>query len=106
MIAFEDVSKSFHGRPVLSGISCRIAEGLTTVVMGPSGAGKSVLARLAVGLLRPESGRIVLAGQDITALSDRELFGIRRRIGMCFQEGALFTSMSVGDNVAFPLRRH
>ncbi len=106
MIWLDRVSKGFGGHPVLSDVTFHAERGLTTVVMGPSGAGKSVLARLVVGLHRPDSGRVLIDGTDIGTLPDADLRAVRRRIGMCFQDGALFNSMSVGENVAFPLRRH
>lgn len=106
MIEARGVCKSFDGRPVLVDVSCRIERGLTTVILGPSGAGKSVFAKLIVGLLKPDAGRIWLDGDEVTALPESELYRVRRKVGMCFQDGALFNSMTVGENVAFPLRRH
>jgi phospholipid/cholesterol/gamma-HCH transport system ATP-binding protein len=100
------IRKAFNGQAVLTDVNCRIARGLTTVILGSSGAGKSVFAKLLVGLLRPDSGRILFDGAEVTTLSEHDLYRIRRKVGMCFQDGALFNSMSVGENVAFPLRRH
>ncbi|MBI6545405.1 MAG: ATP-binding cassette domain-containing protein, partial [Cyanobacteria bacterium NC_groundwater_1444_Ag_S-0.65um_54_12] len=106
MIRVIGLSKAFGGQAILRDIDCHIARGLTTVMIGPSGVGKSVFAKLLVGLHRPDSGEIWFGEQNIAALRERELFIIRRKIGMCFQDGALFNSLSVGENVAFPLRRH
>lgn len=106
MIEVRSVYKAFDGRPVLVDVSCRIERGLTTVILGPSGAGKSVFAKLIVGLLQPDSGQIWLDGDEVTALPESDLYRVRRKVGMCFQDGALFNSMTVGENVAFPLRRH
>lgn len=106
MIEVRGVHMSFDGRPVLIDVSCRIERGLTTVILGPSGAGKSVLAKLIVGLLKPDRGQIWLDGDEVTALPESALYQVRRKVGMCFQDGALFNSMTVGENVAFPLRRH
>jgi phospholipid/cholesterol/gamma-HCH transport system ATP-binding protein len=104
-IRVEDLRKAFHGKVVLEGIDLSIAEGESLVVVGPSGTGKSVLLKHLIGLIQPDSGRIFVDGQDFWALSDRERTGVRKKFGMSFQEGALFDSMSVFDNVAFPLRR-
>ncbi len=106
MIECRGVHKAFDGRPVLIDVTCQIERGLTTVILGPSGAGKSVFAKLIVGLLKPDAGQIWLDGDEITRMPESDLYRIRRKVGMCFQDGALFNSMSVGENVAFPLRRH
>lgn len=106
MIQISDLSKSFGGTSIVHNIDCAIARGLATVILGPSGAGKSVFAKLLVGLIKPDRGRIWIAGEEITMATERNLFKIREKIGMCFQDGALFNSLSVGENVAFPLRRH
>ena len=105
-IAIETLSKSFGPQKVLDDVSFSIPGGETTVVLGPSGTGKSVLLKLVVGLLPPDAGRILLDGRDLTKMSRPELFEVRRRFGMLFQDGALFDSMPVDENVAFPLRRH
>lgn len=104
-IRVEDLHKSFNGKVVLDGIDLSVAEGESLVIVGPSGTGKSVLLKHLIGLVRPDSGRIFVDGSDFWALSDRERTGVRKKFGMSFQEGALFDSMSVFDNVAFPLRR-
>ena len=104
-IRVENLRKAFHGKVVLDGIDLALAEGESLVVVGPSGTGKSVLLKHLIGLVRPDSGRIFVDGRDFWALSDRERTEVRKKFGMSFQEGALFDSMSVFDNVAFPLRR-
>jgi phospholipid/cholesterol/gamma-HCH transport system ATP-binding protein len=104
-IRIEDLRKSFGGKVVLDGIDLSVAEGESLVVVGSSGTGKSVLLKHLIGLVRPDSGKVYVDGQDFWALSDAERTVVRRKFGMSFQEGALFDSMSVFDNVAFPLRR-
>jgi phospholipid/cholesterol/gamma-HCH transport system ATP-binding protein len=104
-IRVEKLRKSFHGKVVLDGIDLSIAEGESLVIVGPSGTGKSVLLKHLIGLIAPDSGKAYVDGQDFWALSDRERTKVRRKFGMSFQEGALFDSMTVFDNVAFPLRR-
>ena len=104
-IRVEKIRKSFHGKVVLDGIDLSIAEGESLVIVGPSGTGKSVLLKHLIGLIAPDSGKAYVDGQDFWALSDRERTAVRRKFGMSFQEGALFDSMTVFDNVAFPLRR-
>lgn len=105
-IEFRNVHKSFGKQKVLDDVSLTIPNGQTTVILGPSGTGKSVFIKLLVGLLKPDAGQILIDGQDITHLPDRELFEIRKKFGMLFQDGALFDSMTVGENIAFPLERH
>jgi phospholipid/cholesterol/gamma-HCH transport system ATP-binding protein len=100
----EDLRQTLAGQDVLRGVSFAVPKGKTTVILGGSGAGKSVLLKHLNGLLRPFSGRVLVDGTDLTPLSERELRPIRRRIGVLFQDGALFDSMTVGENVAFPLR--
>ncbi len=104
-IRVEDLHKSFSGKTVLDGIDFSLAAGESLVIVGPSGTGKSVLLKHLIGLVRPDSGRVFVDGQDFWTLSDRERTGVRKKFGMSFQEGALFDSMSVFENVAFPLRR-
>ena len=101
-----DVVKSFAGNTVLDGVTASIPRGEITVIMGPSGTGKSVLLRHIVGLLLPDSGDIRVEGKSVPNLDEEELLALRRTIGMLFQDGALFSSMSLFDNVAFPLRQH
>lgn len=99
-----DLWKSFDGRPVLRGVDLRIPTGQTLVVMGPSGCGKSVMLKHLVGLLRPDRGEVRFHGDRIDELDERRLVPIRRRIGFLFQQAALFDSLTVRENVAFPLR--
>ena len=101
--AFCNVSIAFDGPPVLENVSFSIAPGETRVLLGPAGVGKSVLVKLANGLLRPDEGRILLFGEEITHMPEEQLFALRARTGMVFQEGALFDSLSVRDNVAYQL---
>ena len=104
-IELEGLTKTFGGKLVLDGLDLSIADGESVVLIGPSGTGKSVLLKHIIGLIRPDAGRVIVDGTDLWGLSERDLNGFRRRFGMSFQEGALFDSMSVYDNVAFPLRR-
>jgi phospholipid/cholesterol/gamma-HCH transport system ATP-binding protein len=101
----EDLHKAFGEKVVLDGLSFSVADGESLVIVGPSGTGKSVLLKHLIGLIRPDSGKVFVEGRDIWALSERERNDLRKQFGMSFQEGALFDSMSVFDNVAFPLRR-
>jgi phospholipid/cholesterol/gamma-HCH transport system ATP-binding protein len=103
IVVFDDVSISFDENDVLKNISFKVMPGETRIVLGPAGVGKSVLLKLANGLLCPDSGRILVFGQDINAMPENDLFAFRDRIGMVFQEGALFDSMTVRDNVAYRL---
>jgi phospholipid/cholesterol/gamma-HCH transport system ATP-binding protein len=104
VIEIDNLRKSFDGQPVLQGVNLHVGRGEIVVVIGQSGGGKSVLLRHLVGLLRADAGRIVVDGVDITRLRGRRLDAIRSRYGVVFQGGALFDSMNVFDNVAFPLR--
>jgi len=106
MIDVQDLYKSFNGFPVLKGISLQMGEGTTTVVLGGSGSGKTVLMKHIMGLFKPDQGRVMVDGQDISRMGRQELSTFRERMGMVFQSAALFDSMTVGDNVAFPLREH
>ena len=104
MIKVEDLRRSFGAQPVLRGVDLEVASGEIMVIIGRSGGGKSVLLKHLVGLLRPDAGRIFVDGTEITRLRRSALDRIRERYGVVFQGGALFDSMSVSDNVAFPLR--
>lgn len=106
MIEIQDIYKSFGPQEVLRGVSLQIAEGQTTVILGRSGMGKSVLLKHIIGLIKPDRGNITIDGTDITRVSDHKLNEVRKRFGMLFQDGALFDSMTVGENVAFPVREH
>jgi phospholipid/cholesterol/gamma-HCH transport system ATP-binding protein len=103
VVVFDDVSISFESNSVLENISFQVMPGESRIILGPAGVGKSVLLKLANGLIRPDSGKIHIFGKDINAMREEELFGFRNRIGMVFQEGALFDSMTVRDNVAYRL---
>jgi phospholipid/cholesterol/gamma-HCH transport system ATP-binding protein len=98
--------KRFNGPAVLDGVNLEVFAGETMVVMGPSGCGKSTLLRHMIGSMWPDEGRVELFGQDLGAMSDSELDSARKRFGILFQSGALFNSMTVGENVALPLREH
>lgn len=106
VIQCRGVWKAFGSQQVLTGVDCDIPRGQITVIMGPSGTGKSVLLRHFVGLLVPDSGDVIVEGKQVPRLPEEELLQLRRRMGMLFQDGALFSSMNVYDNVAFPLRQH
>jgi phospholipid/cholesterol/gamma-HCH transport system ATP-binding protein len=102
-IEFDEVSLAFDEKVVLDGISFKLPHGETKALFGVAGSGKSTLLKLAMGLLRPDSGRIFVLGEEITHMSERELFELRRRVGIVFQESALFDSLKVYENVAFRL---
>jgi len=102
-IVFEDVAISFGEMNVLRGVSFRLARGETKVLFGVAGSGKSVILKMCLGLIRPDSGRIIVLGQDVTQMKEKELFQLRGKIGMVFQESALFDSLSVKENVAYRL---
>jgi len=103
VVAFHNVSIAFDGPPVLQDVTFSIAPGETRVLLGPAGVGKSVLLKLVNGLLRPDQGSIQLFGQEISTMPEEQLFPLRTRTGMVFQEGALFDSLTVRDNVAYQL---
>ena len=102
-MVFRNVSIAFDGPPVLDDISFSVAPGETRILLGPAGVGKSVLLKLINGLLRPDQGSILLFGEEISAMTEEALFPLRTRTGMVFQEGALFDSLTVRDNVAYQL---
>jgi len=102
-IVFENVSIAFEEKVVLDDVSFRLPRGETKALFGVAGSGKSTILKLALGLLPPDAGRIVVLGQDVTQMKEEELFDIRRRVGIVFQESALFDSLTVRDNVAFRL---
>jgi phospholipid/cholesterol/gamma-HCH transport system ATP-binding protein len=105
-IRFAGLHKAFDAKKVLRGVDLSIPRGQTVVVLGGSGSGKSVLLRHAIGLHRPERGNVWVDGEEITGLEEEELIEARKKVGMLFQAGALFDSMTVFDNVAFALREH
>jgi len=106
MLSLRDLHVSYGDREILHGINFDVMRGETLVILGGSGSGKSTLLRTLVGLEKPSSGQIWIKGQNIAAISPAEMDEIRKRIGMSFQGGALFGSMTVGENVALPLREH
>jgi phospholipid/cholesterol/gamma-HCH transport system ATP-binding protein len=103
VLRFENVSVSFDGIPAIHDVSFVAVEGESRVILGAAGSGKTVLLKTALGLVRPDSGKVFVFGQDISSLREQELFDIRSKIGMLFQESALFDSMNIEDNVAYPL---
>ena len=106
MISLRDLRVSYSGREILHGINFDVQRGETLVILGGSGSGKSTLLRTLVGLEKPSSGEIWINGQNFAKISEAERNEIRKRLGMSFQSGALFGSMTVGENVALPLRQH
>src|SRR6201987_2990145 len=102
-IVFEDVTIAFEDKPVLDGISFRLPRGETKALFGVAGSGKSTILKLCLGLIRPDRGHIYTLGQDITQMKEEDLFELRRRVGIVFQESALFDSLTVLENVAFRL---
>lgn len=105
-VRLDGVTKAFGATRVLDGVSMEVPEGCGFVILGRSGTGKSVALRHIIGLLRPDAGRVFVGGTDITALKGEELSAVRKQVGFLFQSAALFDSISVGENVAFPMRRH
>jgi len=104
VVVFDDVHLGFEDHEVLRGVSFKIESRETKILLGESGSGKTLILKLAAGLIRPDSGRILVMGQDLSQKSEVELLDFRRKIGFVFQEGALFDSLDVNDNVAFRLR--
>lgn len=102
-VVFENVELAFEDKPVLDGISFHLPHGETKAIFGVAGSGKSTILKLALGLLKPDSGHIYVLGEDVTQMKEENLFHLRSRIGIVFQESALFDSLSVRDNVAFRL---
>src|SRR3954471_12249047 len=103
-IEFRDVHLSFDDKKILNGVSFTVRRGESKLILGRSGGGKSTTIRLILGLLKPDSGRILVNGEDITDYTEEEMMAVRHKIGMVFQEGALFDSLSVYENVAYRLR--
>jgi phospholipid/cholesterol/gamma-HCH transport system ATP-binding protein len=103
VLRFENVSLSFEGEPALRDVSFEVLPGQTRILFGAAGSGKSVLLKLAIGLLRPDTGRIYLFGREISELEEDELFELRAKVGVLFQEGGLFDSINIEQNVAYPL---
>jgi phospholipid/cholesterol/gamma-HCH transport system ATP-binding protein len=105
-ISIKNLTKSFGAQTVLEDISFDVPKGRITLMLGPSGTGKSVFLKHLVGLLKPDSGEVWIGDKNVPALSEKELYEVRRKFGVLFQDGALFGSMNIFDNVAFPLRQH
>src|SRR6202451_3116820 len=105
-IEFKEVSKSFGSKRILDHVSFSVMPGETVCILGRSGVGKSVSLHHIMGFLKPDSGRVIVAFEDITDYGDEDLERIRKKVTMVFQNGALFDSLTVGENVAFPLREH
>lgn len=103
ILRFEDVSLHYGETPALVNVSFEMGAGETLVVLGAAGSGKTMLLKTAIGLVKPDSGRIVLFGQDVTGMKESQLFELRAKVGILFQEGGLFDSMNIADNVAYPL---
>ncbi len=106
VVSVEDVHYSIGGRPIFSGLSLSARRGRITAVMGPSGTGKTTLLRLVTAQVLPSSGRISVWGRDVATLNSREIYAMRTRMGLLFQNGALLSDLDVFENVAFPLREH
>jgi phospholipid/cholesterol/gamma-HCH transport system ATP-binding protein len=105
-IEFIDVHKTFGKNKVLRGLNMSLPEGKISMILGPSGTGKSVCIKHIVGLMYPDQGDVIVHGESIPSLKDEELFELRKKFGVLFQDGALFGSLNLYDNVAFPLRQH
>jgi phospholipid/cholesterol/gamma-HCH transport system ATP-binding protein len=106
IISLQGVTKSFGSHTVLSDITFGVPKGKITAILGPSGTGKSVLLKNIIGLLRPEKGEIWVDGENVVDMKEKDLYRIRRKFGVLFQDGALFGSLNLYDNIAFPLREH
>jgi phospholipid/cholesterol/gamma-HCH transport system ATP-binding protein len=105
MIEVRDLKKNFGTHPILDGVSFRIEKGESVVIIGRSGGGKSVLLKHLIGLLKPDAGQVLIEGENITTMNERELLRVRRKFGMLFQSAALFDSLTVAENVGFAFRR-
>jgi phospholipid/cholesterol/gamma-HCH transport system ATP-binding protein len=106
IVEIRDVHYSINGRAIFSGLNISIQRSRITAIMGPSGTGKTTLLRLITGQIQPDRGQVIVDDQDVATLNRAQLFAMRQRMGMLFQNGALLTDMSVFDNVAFPIREH
>ena len=105
-IEFRNVTMEFDGRKILNDLSFKVMKGETRIILGGSGCGKSTTIKLVLGLLKPDSGQILVDGEDVTNYSEVQMMNVRKKIGMIFQEGALFDYLSVYENVVFGLRLH
>src|SRR5580658_2778022 len=103
VLRFDHVTVSFDGVPAISDVSFEAFEGESRVILGAMGSGKTVLLKTALGLVKPDCGKVYAFGRDLTVLSERGLFEVRSKIGMLFQESALFDSLTIEENVAYPL---
>jgi len=103
VLRFENVTVSFDGDVALRDISFAAFEGESRIILGAAGSGKTVLLKTAMGLVKPESGKVFVFGQDISTMTEKRLFDVRSKIGMLFQESALFDSLNIEENVAYPL---
>ena len=106
VISCQGVTKQFGSHRVLDDVTYDVPRGKTTAIMGPSGTGKSVMLKVIIGLLKPEAGQIVVDGEPVVGISEKNLLRIRRKFGVLFQDGALFGSMDLYDHIAFPMREH
>ena len=106
LIDVQNVRYAIGAHTVFDGLNVRVATGGITAIMGPSGTGKTTLLRLIMGQIRPQAGRITVFGQDVASLARNDLYALRQRVGLLFQNGALLTGMTVFENVAFPVREH
>ncbi|MDI6839291.1 MAG: ABC transporter ATP-binding protein [bacterium] len=106
MVSISNLTKSFGNNKVLQGVNLEIPDGTTTVIIGSSGCGKTVLLKHIVGLIRPDAGKVVIDGKDVTTLYGQPLFELRRRIGVVFQGSALLDSLTVADNITLGIREH
>ena len=106
MILVKELSKEFEGHPALKCVNLEVEKGETMVIMGCSGCGKSVLLKLIIGLLKPDAGQIWIDGKEITGLTEKQMYEVRKKFGMVFQSSALFDSLTVRENVGFSLSRH
>ncbi len=105
-VFFDEVHKSFHGKEILRGMTLLVRRGEVLVILGGSGTGKTVCLKHIVGIIAPDAGRVFVNGKNVTNFDENQFLPIRRRVGFLFQGGALFDSMSVYDNIAFPLQEH
>src|SRR5579862_94357 len=105
MIEVRNLQKSFGTQKILDGVNLRIEDGESAVIIGRSGGGKSVLLKHLIGLLKPDAGRVLIGGEDIVPMNERQLLRVRHKFGMVFQGAALFDSMTVAENVGFAFRR-
>jgi phospholipid/cholesterol/gamma-HCH transport system ATP-binding protein len=103
LLKFDHVTVAFDGNPAIEDVSFEVAAGESRVILGAAGSGKTVILKTAMGLLHPVEGRVFLFGKDITTMREQELFDLRAKVGMLFQEGALFDSLTIEENVAYPL---